>query len=528
MIKRIYPLLGGLFLSVTAMAQSSNDALLYSPNQPFGTARAQSLGGAGIGLGGDYSSAHSNPAGIGMFKTGEFLISAGLGLTNNSSNYLGNNQLDNKGNKTNFQMPSVGVIFATNKGTGENAWNNVTFSLGYTRMANYNNKIAVAGYNDKSSFSDSWVDQMWYENKDGLNNNYPLGGSIAYRAGLIDMFKHQNGTEEVMSNASPTRPTNSPTDYLTAVQQRGTLETRGGLNEFAFAVAGNYGNRLYIGGSVNVPNVNYREDFTVMEDDATNNGGNRPNNDFGYYDYRQYLKRTGLGIGAKLGVLYKVSPRFRLGGAFHTPTYYSLHDSYTADIEVNTENYMGKQYVHSNDVTNGYPVEYDYNYVAPLRAMAGVTYFFGDITHVSNTQGFITADYEYVNQSSGKFKMSNARDNEKSLNDNISAIYKAVSNVRVGAELKFATLYAVRAGFAWYGNPYSNDAYNANTDASRKVYSAGFGYRNKGLYMDLAYSYTQGNDRYRLYTSTVPALTPAAATLDYTRSNVVLTMGLKF
>ncbi|MBC9929994.1 OmpP1/FadL family transporter [Chitinophaga qingshengii] len=520
MIKRLSPLLAGLFLSVTAAAQSSNDALLYSPNQPFGTARAQALGGAGIGLGGDYSAAHTNPAGIGMFKTGEFLISAGLGLTNNTSNYLGNNILDNKGNKTNFQLPSIGVIFATNKGTGDKAWNNVTFSLGYTRLANYNNKIVVAGNNKVSSFSDTWIDQMWQSDSTGMENNFPLGGSLAFKTDLINRFFHPDGKWDPMTNASPQRPTGG----LSSIQQRGIMETRGGLNEFALAVAGNYGNRLYIGGSVNLPNVNYREDFTVMEDDATNN----PNNEFGYFDYRQFLRRTGIGIGAKLGVIYKASPRFRLGGAFHTPTYYSLHDSYTADLTANTENLSGTKYAHSDDVTNGYPVEFDYNYVTPLRAMAGVTYFFGDITHVSNTQGFITADYEYVNQSSGKFKMSNYREDEKALNQNISAIYKAVSNIRVGAELKFATLYAARLGFAWYGNPYSSDAYNASVDASRKVYSGGFGYRNKGLYADLAYSYTQGNDRYRLYTSTTTGLTPNAATLDYNRSNVVLTLGLKF
>ncbi len=524
MIKRLYPLLGGIFLSVTAMAQSSNDALLYSPNQPFGTARAQALGGAGVGLGGDYSSAHTNPAGIGMFKTGEFLISAGLGITNNNSTYLGNGSLDNKGNKTNFQIPSIGVIFATNKHTGDNVWNNVTFSLGYTRLANYNNKTVIAGYNDKSSYTDSWVDQMWYADSAGIVNGYPLGGSIGYLSAVIDRYRHSNGIVDPMSNASPDRPTGG----LTAIQQRGILETRGGLNEFAFAVAGNYGNRLYIGGSINVPSVNYRADLTVMEDDATNNGQNKPNNDFAYFDYHQYLKRTGLGVGAKLGILYKASPRFRIGGAFHTPTFYSLHDSYTADITANTENYQGVLSANSGQVTGGYPVENDYNFVTPLRAMAGVTYFFGDITHVSNTQGFITADYEFVNQSSGKFKMNKYPDDEKALNDNISALYKSVSNIKVGAELKFATLYAVRAGFAYYGNPYSNDSYNANTDASRKVYSGGLGYRNKGLYADLTYSYTQGNDRYRLYTSNVPKLTPDAALLDYTRSNVVMTIGLKF
>jgi hypothetical protein len=524
MIKRIYPLLGGLFLSASAMAQSSNDALLYSTNQPFGTARTQALGGAGVGLGGDYSSAHINPAGIGIFKTGEFLVSAGLGINSNTSTYLGNGSLDNKGNRTNFQMPSIGVIFATNTNSGSNSWNNVTFSLGYTRLANYNNKIAIAGYNNKSSYSDTWVDQMWGADSASIENGYPLGGSLGYRTFLIDRFRYPNGTINPLSNASPGRESGG----LTGIQQRGTLETKGGLDEFSFAVGANYGDRLYIGGSVNVPSVKYREDLTVMEDDATNNGANQLNNDFGYFDYRQYLRRTGLGIGAKIGVLYKISKRFRIGGAFHTPTYYSLHDSYTADLTANTEAYGGTRYAHSDDVTNGYPVEFDYNYVAPLRAMGGISYFFGDITHVSNTQGFITADYEFVNQSSGKFKIKDDRNFEGDLNTNIRAIYQSVSNIKVGAELKFATLYAVRAGFGLYGNPYSNDSYNAGVDGSSKVYSGGLGFRNKGFYADLTYSYTQADDRYRLYTSSTPGLTPNAATLERTRSNVILTMGLKF
>ncbi|NSL87828.1 OmpP1/FadL family transporter [Chitinophaga solisilvae] len=526
MIKRIYPLLGGIFLSVSAIAQSSNDALLYSPNQPFGTARNQALGGAGVGLGGDYSAAHSNPAGIGMFKTGEFFISAGVGITNNNSNYLGNNRLDNKGNKTNFQMPSIGVIFASNKGSGSNSWNNVTFSLGYTRLANYNNKIAVAGYNNFSSYSDIWVDQMWgIQDSVAYENDYPLGASLAYRAFVLDRYK-KPGTNitEPMSNASPTRQVGG----LTAVQQRGILETSGGLDEFAFAIGGNYGDRLYIGASVAVPNVNYRETLTVSEDDATNNGQNKPNNEFNYFDYKRYLRRTGIGIGAKVGILYKLSNRFRLGGAFHTPTFYSLHDSYHADMTADTENYGGKQSVYSEDMTNGYPVESDYNYTTPLRAMGGVSYFFGDITHVSNTQGFITVDYEYVNQASGKFRMKDSRGDQDALNSNIGALYQAVSNIKAGAELKFATLYAVRAGFGYYGNPYSNDGYNAGIDGSRKVYSGGFGFRNKGLYADLTYSYTQAKDRYRLYTSGTPGIEPPAASLDYSRSNILLTIGLKF
>lgn len=517
MIKRLYPLLGGLFISVTAMAQSSNDALLYSPMQPHGTARTQALGGTGVGLGGDYSSAHINPAGIAIFKTGEFHISGGVGISQFTANYLGNNQLDNKGSRSNFQMPSIGVVMATNKNDGASTWNNISFSLGMERLANYNNEITIAGRNNKSSLSDVWVDDFF----DAGGSTLALGSDLANATGLFADYQPTTGNKELMTLASPSRQIGN----LAGIQQRGTLKTEGGLNEYTFAVGGNYGNRLYIGGSINLPSINYKETLNWSEDDATG----ITNNEFKYMDYNKYLKRTGLGFGAKLGILYKISDHFRLGSTFVTPTWYSIHDSYTSELFSDVENDKGEQQAFSLDQTKGYPVEYDYNYTAPLRAAAGASYFFGDLSAPKTTQGFITADYEFVNQASGKFKMSDDRKTQNSLNGNISSIYKSTSNIHAGAEVKFQAMYAVRLGFAAYGNPYSNDGYNAGVDASRKVYSGGIGFRNKGFYADATYSYTQGNDRYQPYTVvTSAAMTPKAATLDYTRSNILLTLGFKF
>jgi hypothetical protein len=520
MIKRLYPLLAGLFISATALAQSSNDALLYSPLQPHGTARTQALGGTGVGLGGDYSSAHINPAGIAMFKTGEFLISGGVGISNYTSDYQGNNQQDNTGKRNNFQIPNIGIIFATNKNSGSDSWNNITFSLGMDRLANYNNKIAIAGFNDVSSYTDTWVDNLAGANDDGYNSGFPLGASLGYQTYLMEQHPTTGSSFEPMSWAAPSRQEGG----AIALQQRGTLETEGGLNEYSFAIGGNYGDRLYIGASLALPSINYKETFSWSEDDASSDN----NNHFAYFDYHQYLKRTGLGVGGKLGILYKVTDRFRLGGAFQTPTFYSMHDSYSADLLSNVEDGRGDLQYASGDLTNGYPVEYDYNYVAPLRAMAGASYFFGDLEDPQKPQGFITADYEYVNQASGKFKVSDDKNYENDVNNNISAIYKSASNLRVGAEVKFLSIYAVRAGFAAYGNPYSDDSYNAGVNASRKVYSGGLGIRNKGIYADATYSYTQGSDRYQPYTVNDAGYTPHAALLDYTRSNIMLTVGFKF
>jgi hypothetical protein len=68
-----------LFTLSNAFSQDyAETALLFSRTRPGGSARIQALGGSQIALGGDYSSAGSNPAGLGMFNKSEFTFSTGL------------------------------------------------------------------------------------------------------------------------------------------------------------------------------------------------------------------------------------------------------------------------------------------------------------------------------------------------------------------------------------------------------------------------------------------------------------------
>src|SRR3982750_530073 len=86
-----------ILLSVIAMgvysvshAQHLDDnALLFSRTVPGGSARIQGLGGAQTALGGDYSSALSNPAGLGMFNHSEFTFSPGINFQNVSADFQG-------------------------------------------------------------------------------------------------------------------------------------------------------------------------------------------------------------------------------------------------------------------------------------------------------------------------------------------------------------------------------------------------------------------------------------------------------
>ena len=79
-----------------------------------------------------------------------------------------------------------------------------------------------------------------------------------------------------------------------------------------------------------------------------------------------------------------------------------------------------------------------------------------------------------------------------------------------------------RLGFAYYGNPYKNE-----TEKGNKIQLAGgLGYRNKGMFIDLAYVHTMGKDihyPYRLQNGFSPM-----AKIESVAGNVVATLGIKF
>jgi hypothetical protein len=146
---------------------------------------------------------------------------------------------------------------------------------------------------------------------------------------------------------------------------------------------------------------------------------------------------------------------------------------------------------------------------------------------VVKQRGFISADVEYVKHSGSKFSSNadapTAEDKAyyKQLNGVIKDIYKGNINARIGGEVKFNTMMA-RLGFGYYGNPYKD----APAKASKMMLSTGLGYRNKGFFVDLAYTHLITKDfdvPYRLQNAET-----VYSTIDQTRQNVVATIGMKF
>ncbi len=489
--KKILILITGILCFHLAWSQDESDALRYSFLTPGGSARMQAIGGTGVSLGGEPSMMDLNPAGIGLFKNSDFSITPGLKFGSNTGNYLGENSSDNK---SNFYIQQIGLVIASNNNNRkrDSKWKNVTFGLGLNRLANFNQNIFYQGNNVNSSYSDNYLITLHdgnYTNsaadRQEIAQNFPYGLSQAYMTGLIAPVE-QNGQFDGWQSLP-----GQILDNGGSLRQSNTISSKGGLDEFSLAVAGNYNDRLFIGLGLNVPSISYSRTSDFREENTDKNG-NSPLED---YNVVNNLHTDGVGVNGKVGIIYVINPQLRAGLAFHTPTLYSMHDRYTTTMTTHTSD-LGTLTSTTTDITDGYPGEYDYSLTTPWRIAGGLSYIVGAAAEAAH-HGFITLDYEFVNYGAARFHFnsshSTAEDKTlaKNLNRSISNMYKGASNVRLGGELKF-NIFSARAGIAYMGSPYSNP----DIKGAQMQYSAGIGIRNRGFYADLTYVYTHKGDRY--------------------------------
>jgi long-subunit fatty acid transport protein len=296
------------------------------------------------------------------------------------------------------------------------------------------------------------------------------------------------------------------------------------MHEVSLAMAGNMADKLYIGGSLNVPILKYNREVYYKESDATLD----PNNGFNYFEYRERFSSSGVGLNAKLGFIYKPKEYIRLGFAFHTPSIMSVKDELRVSIKTDTEHSGGPLTATTESMNSSKPTTRSYGQVTPYRAIISGSYVFREIENTHKQRAFITADIEYVNYRGSRFYNT---DNEEYETDAKKAYYKQANqankdylkgalNFRLGGELKFDP-WMFRLGAAYYSSPYKDSELKAN----RILTSGGIGYRNHGIFVDLTYAYTFNKDvnfPYRLNDKP-----NTFATVNNNRGNLILTVGIK-
>jgi hypothetical protein len=154
----------------------------------------------------------------------------------------------------------------------------------------------------------------------------------------------------------------------------------------------------------------------------------------------------------------------------------------------------------------------------------GLAYIFGKT-------GLISIDYELVGNNTMRIRdnIPNSTSFISIRNDAIRNIYRATSNVRVGAEINLPRGLMLRAGFNYFQSPYKD----SNLDFDRYAYSGGLGYRSKYFFVDLAYMLNTGKYHFAPYyvndyrvkdTDTNPDI----AVENLKIGHIIATIGFKF
>ena len=504
-----------LLCTQSSWAQTPDDALRAGWFIPGGSARNIATGGAMGSLGGDISASNVNPAGLGLYKTREFVLSPGFMFNNNKSNFR--DSVTKGPSKTAFAYGPIGFVFGSPSRRGSN-WTSSAFSISVSQLASYNSRSAYAGFNNHSTFVEQYLEELTADNANGdaAYNNYVNGASLAYASYLINDSTLNNVQVGFKTDVNP---------QLTGLYQQYQSNTRGGLHEVSIGLAGNMDDRLYIGGSLNVPIMKYTREVYYKETDASGDPANR----FNYFEYTEKFTSSGVGLNAKLGFIYKPKEYIRLGLAFHTPSVMTVKDELRAAITADTEN-AGTTPVNSSTTESrngGRPVTRNYGQVTPYRAIISGSYVFREVENTQRQRAFLTADIEYVNYRGSRFFATEddaANSGAKAYYDMANAAnkdyLKGAFNFRLGGELKFDP-WMFRLGGAYYSSPYKDK----ELKASRIMAAGGVGYRNHGIFIDLTYAYTFNKDVNFPYRLNDVANT--FATMNNNRGNLIMTVGCK-
>ncbi|WP_370089060.1 OmpP1/FadL family transporter [Ekhidna sp.] len=498
--------------SVVSNAQYFEDAYRFSQsNYSLGsTARMQAIGGAQIALGGDISSAVSNPAGLGFFNKSVFVFTPSLDFINADTEYgiQRNGGLESQGSeetfKNNFNFANIGTVINFGKGRfTDDKFKGGSLAISLNRSNSFHMNRTYEGENGYNSIIDNILA--------GANSgSYSLDELTELEYAAFDQFLiNQN------EDAEGYYYTPNVGGYPI---QRETIKQRGSHYQMNIAWGGNYDDRFYFGGGMGVQFLNYKQERTFEEYDFLNGGSDLDSLNAIRIDDEVSVR--GAGVNFNFGAIFRPVEFLTVGASYTSPTFMSLDEESFLDLAADWD--AGTTYTETVD---GEPVTYDlgtinpyqsdlfantYRLRTPSRIGLGAAAFIGN-------NGFLTGDLEFVDYGRANLNSDDFSTSED--NDVIEDIYESVMNVRVGGEYRFDS-FRLRAGYAFFPDPIKDSNLQDRTNVT-----FGFGYRTVDYYLDFAVV----SSRYKK--QAVPyyiASDQPIATSDIRNTTVSVTFGLNF
>ncbi len=489
-MKRLVFILVSIAMIQYCQAQTIADALRYSRFDVGGTARTVGVGG-GIGaLGADFSVVGTNPAGLAQFRRSELMLTPTLLSAKIDARLKGDGNETFEESKTNFNLNNIGLVLATQPSSSR--WTTFNVGLGFNRIANFHRRFFFEG-NTPGSITERFSIQA---NTSGLDR---------FESALADT------TSAIYILPGEDQYTNDFEDFPEAsVKRNQDVTVTGSINELVFALAANLEEKLMMGFTLGVPFISFDEQKTYNEQDIDSIPF------FNSLLFEENLNTTGVGVNAKLGMIYRINQMFRVGLAVHTPTAYSLTDNYSNRLV----------YDYTDLPFNDGPVEatspegtFEYKFKSPWRLI-------GSAAVLVNRSGFFTAEVEWVDYANSSFNLTANSSNEddrayeRVLNNAVEDAYTSALNIRLGGEYAYDIL-RFRVGYNILGTPFVGESETNN------AFSLGFGIRERNFYVDMAYRRAKLDEAYLPY-ELPGGGSPQVVHKSESSNKFMLTVGFKF
>lgn len=491
---------------MSILAQTAVDAYSVSQTDLKGTARYMSMAGAFTALGGDMTAINQNPGGIGVYRSSDIGLTLNLDLQSTKS---AGNGITSKISQTKFTCNNFGYVGSYKLDSETMPYVNWGFS--YNRPVSYNRRYGGKIADIKSSLSNytasitntlgytSYDLAFEYDNNDEVlydpyyDSYAPWMSIMAYNSYLINPMHYDTdgiGSEFVgLMN---------PNTYGFSEYE---IIEEGGIDEFNINLGGNLANMLYWGVAFGINNLEFNK-YTYYGEGLNsasvikNEEGAIDSEGIAAFGLENRLSTTGSGMNFKFGVIFKPVNEFRIGMAFHTPTYWTLKDEILSQMNYET--------ISSNNFTKtgiekanaGYLDVVEYKVRTPWKFNMGLATVIG-------TKAILSFDYERVAYNEMNIEYDDGYgyfSGDKLVTQSIKDYYKAMNIFKIGGEYRLTPSVCLRLGYAYQSSPVNEDAINGRMeimtagttpaytfDKSTQYITGGLGYRYKGFYTDLAY-----------------------------------------
>lgn len=458
-----------LFSATAARGQFVEDALRLAPAPEFMSARASAMGNAFVGLADDASALFWNPAGLGQIRKSDFTIGLTNLSTSNESTFL-SAVVDADKSSTHLNQLSLVVPFPVTRGS-------LAFAGGYQRIANFNGTMAIDAFNANSSIQTSLYDRedVW---------------DLAWQLGLEDTSAVSYQREQGKGWLGI--PVNRN------VSQSAEVLESGGLHQWSFGGSVELAPKLLVGLAMNILTGSYEYERTFSEADTRNlHSGtiygveDRARTDFQSMSVTDYLHQDLSGWNLKIGVLYNVHDKLRIGASIQTPSLMTVEEDYRRKGTALFANTSEKWSLDALAIT------YDIN--TPWQFSVGLSG--NPVPYVT-----ISADADFTDYTQLEFDVP-AGSTLDDLNSVIRRQLRTTTNLRAGVEVNIPeTDLFLRGGFGYAMTPY--EEFKDLSDYNTTTFSGGIGYLiDQAFMINAAFILSQYSTSRVLYTDpdlTVP------------------------